>query len=105
MEKSLVSIDRLRSGIEPQTVSQGLGAAKPETEQRKHAKNPDRAILAPLRAALLEHLKVSEPGEQSRLAVRLNIPGGTLSKFISGRNLPEQYRCTLASALEWSEAA
>jgi hypothetical protein len=103
--KSLVSANPNSAAIATHTIHQAEPSASPETEQRKQASHPDRAILAPLRAALLDHLKVSEPGEQSRLADRLNIPGGTLSKFINGRNLPAQYRIALASALEWSEAA
>lgn len=44
-----------------------------------------------LRRSLLEFLEGSEPGEQSRLAMRVGCPGGTLSKFKRGRPLPAEY--------------
>jgi hypothetical protein len=61
--------------------------------------------LAPLRERLVEHLQASEPGEQSRLAIKLGIPAGTFSKFVNGRSLPEKYRAALAAEINWSEAA
>lgn len=51
----------------------------------------DRPELADLRLAFIAHLDRSEPGEQSRLALRMDCPGGTLSKFKSGGGLPIAY--------------
>lgn len=51
----------------------------------------DRPELADLRLAFIAHLDRSEPGEQSRLALRIDCPGGTLSKFKSGGRLPIAY--------------
>ena len=51
----------------------------------------DRPELADLRLAFIAHLDRSEPGEQSRLALRIDCPGGTLSKFKSGAGLPIAY--------------
>jgi DNA-binding Lrp family transcriptional regulator len=105
METSLVSVARVISDIEPQTVSQGIGAPKLETAQRKQANLTRGPFLAPLRNQLIDHLQASQPGEQSRLADRLNIPAGTLSKFINGRNLPDCHAARLASALSSSMEA
>lgn len=52
---------------------------------------PDHPELADLRLAFIAHLNRSEPGEQSRLAMRIECPGGTLSKFKSGGGLPIAY--------------
>lgn len=102
MEKRLVSAKVHLSDIEPQTVSQGIGAAGLETEQRKQAIPISAAFPANLRDMLLAHLSTAEPGEQSRLAKSLGIHGGTLSKFVNGRNLPEHHAATLARALAGS---
>lgn len=51
----------------------------------------DGPELADLRLAFIAHLDRSEPGEQSRLALRIDCPGGTLSKFKSGASLPIAY--------------
>lgn len=98
-EKPLVSAKGYLSGIEPQTVSQGIGLAESETEQRKQANPTPGAFLAFLRKHLADHLAQAGPGEQSRLARDLNIPGGTLSKFINGRGLPDPHASRLA---EWA---
>jgi hypothetical protein len=104
LEKRLISVIPSRSDIGPHTSNQGLGSEGLETDQRKQA-NLISSAVSNLRSALLDHLQANGPGEQSRLADRLGIPGGTLSKFIGGRNLPEQYRGTLAAALRIKEAA
>lgn len=95
-EKPVVSVDRHMSGIEPQTVSQGLGFGDVETEPRKQA-NPDRAaFLANLRTALCDWLNGSEPGTQTKVAEAAGIPGGTLSKFKNGGNLADNHAAALA---------
>nr|WP_166177022.1 hypothetical protein [Altererythrobacter segetis] len=105
LETSLVSVDRRSAKSATLIVYQGEGEAGTETPGRKQATPTSGPISAPLRALLIDHLQASEPGEQSRLAVRLGIPAGTLSKFIHGRNLPAQHRETLAAELQWSAAA
>lgn len=47
--------------------------------------------LADLRIALIDRLNCAEPGEQSRLALKIGCPGGTLSKFKAGGSLPSAY--------------
>lgn len=81
------------------TVYQGLGLGTPETQQRKQAALSIEAQLAELRDRLIEHRRRHEPGEQTRLAKTVQIPPGTLSKFISGRSLPMKYREPLTAAL------
>lgn len=105
METPLVSVGPRYANNAPLIVYQGEGEAGPETGARKQANSHDGAILAALRESLTGHLQASEPGEQTRLADRLGIPAGTLSKFVNGRNLPERYRAPLAAAINWSEAA
>ena len=99
MEKPVVSAKGHLSGIGPQTVYQGEGAAGLETEQRKQANPISGAVSTNLRDLLSARLSSSEPGEQSRVALMLGIPGGTLSKFLSGRNLPQQYQGPLIAYL------
>ena len=99
LEKSLVSREAGLSGIGPHTVSHRGQAAEPETGQRKQANHTPGAFLDNLRADVADRLDRSPPGEQSRLAEATGIPGGTLSKFLNGRSLPEQYRAPLAAAL------
>lgn len=81
------------------TINQGDRGGALETEQRKQASPISRADLGALRDWTLAHLQRHEPGEQSRLAKDVRIPAGTLSKFINGGNLPEQYRGPLAAAV------
>lgn len=50
-----------------------------------------RPELAELRLALIDRVNCAEPGEQSRLALKVGCPGGTLSKFKAGGNLPSAY--------------
>lgn len=52
-----------------------------------------------LRRFAMSFLAKAVPGSQSRLAHEAGIPGGTLSKFLSGRSLPKQYRVPLQLAV------
>jgi hypothetical protein len=52
-----------------------------------------------LRVFATSFLAKAEPGSQSRLAHEAGIPGGTFSKFLRGRSLPEQYRMPLQLAV------
>ncbi len=99
METWLVSTNRQNAKLAPLTSYQGEPSAAAETEQRKQSNPVERQNLDALRNALIEHLRHAEPGEQSRLADALPIPGGTLSKFINGRNLPDQYRARLTDVV------
>lgn len=45
------------------------------------------------------YLAFASPGSQSQLAHDAGIPGGTLSKFLNGRSLPDQYRMPLQLAV------
>ena len=104
-ETSDVSIFGGGSKYGPQIVYQGEGTAEPETQGRKQANPTHGAKLGILRGRLIEHLEHGEPGEQSRLAERLDIPGGTLSKFINGKSLPAHHLDRLERALPHWEAA
>jgi hypothetical protein len=98
-EKPLVSAKQPMSGIEPQLVYQAVAGSERPNDQRKQANLPRAAILAELRESLIARLADAEPGEQSRLALKLGIPGGTLSRFINGRNLPAVYQQSLTILL------
>lgn len=102
-QNSVVStLDR----IAPLTSNQGEPSGTAEIKQRKQANPISGANLTFLRSCLIDHLKVSEPGEQSRLASMIDCPGGTLSKFKNGANLPPEYIESLADTLNLgSEAA
>lgn len=52
-----------------------------------------------LRRFAMAFLLKAEPGSQSRLANDAGIPGGTLSKFLSGRPLPDRHRMPLQLAV------
>lgn len=104
METPHVSVGRSMSKCEPQVLYQGRECSELETDQWKHAHSTSGPFYASLRTRLAEHLSHAEPGEQTRLASSLGIPGGTLSKFINGRNLPADHAAALARAL-MSEAA
>ncbi|MDJ0979253.1 MAG: helix-turn-helix domain-containing protein [Erythrobacter sp.] len=98
-ETSHVSNSGGGSNIGPQIIYQREGEAELETNARKQANPTSGAFLGELRERLVQHLQASEPGEQSRLADTLDIPGGTLSKFVNGKNLPDHHRARLADAL------
>lgn len=99
LEKRLVSVDPSVSNIVTHTSNQAHGAGEPETKQRKQAGPILAADIADLRERLTMHLDANGAGEQTRLADRLGIPGGTLSKFINGKNLPTEYRGPLLAAV------
>ncbi len=94
-----VSADPSLERIAPLTSDQGEPSTDPETEQRKHAGNTSGPFLDILRSRLRDHLNDSEPGEQSRIAKRVEIPGGTLSKFMRGKTLPSKYHDRLSMEL------
>lgn len=108
MEKRLVSDVSTMSDIEPQTVASPPAPLPADFDQRKHGQFPsgaDRGFrlgddVADLRHLTAEHIAKRGPGSQSRLASSVGCPPGTFSKFIGGRNLPEQYRAALADALK-----
>lgn len=52
-----------------------------------------------LRGFTLAYLEWAAAGAQSQLAHDVGVPGGTLSKFLSGRSLPDQYRMPLQIAV------
>jgi DNA-binding MarR family transcriptional regulator len=99
VETPHVSVKGGGSEYVPQVIYQGDGSAEAGTARRKQANPTTAADLRDLRSGLIEHLQSRELGEQRRLADRLGIPPGTLSKFIHGRNLPEPYRRPLAEAV------
>lgn len=98
-ETSHVSNSRGGSNIGPQIVYQREGEAVSETEGQRQANPTSGAKLADLRERLIEHLQASGPGEQSRLADTLDIPGGTLSKFVNGKSLAARYHDRLLRAV------
>ncbi|WP_039576218.1 hypothetical protein [Sphingopyxis fribergensis] len=55
--------------------------------------------LAELRSFARAYLDWASAGAQSKLAHHVEMPGGTLSKFLSGRSLPDQYRMPLQLAV------
>ena len=103
-EKRLVSANHHLSETKTLTVSQGLGPAQLETEQRKQANSNRAAFLASLRTALRGALVDALPGAQTDIAQAAGIPGGTLSRFKKGGNLPDNYAAALARHL-FKEAA
>ena len=98
-DKPLVSVNQPRPNIATHTSNQGIGEAEAQSQQRKQANSYTGADLGELRGLLIARIQTSEPGEQSRLAESAGIPGGTLSKFLNGRNLPEQYRADLSDVV------
>lgn len=99
METPLVSTNPQSAKSTTHTSYQREGSADPETTGRKQANHTSSAFLDVLRADAADRLSKAPPGEQSRLAQATGIPGGTFSKFLNGRSLPEQYRQPLAAAL------
>ncbi|WP_448658297.1 helix-turn-helix domain-containing protein [Sphingomonas sp. CJ99] len=95
------------SNIATQVVSQGQGPNEGNSSQRKQADYANGAFadfangvdLDALRESLRHRLSASPAGTQTSLARQAGIPGGTLSKFIGGRGLPDRYRRSLASIL------
>lgn len=97
--KPLVPANSTSDRIATLTSYQGNPKGEAETEQREQANSCERADLAELWQWTVDHLKRSEPGEQSRLAKSIPIPAATLSKFINGGGLPEKYREPLTDAV------
>jgi hypothetical protein len=55
--------------------------------------------LAELRAFARGYLAQAGVGAQSKLAAEVGVPGGSLSKFLAGRNLADQHRLKLQLAV------
>jgi len=107
LETSLVSVDAQNAKTDTLILYQGEAGSVSETEGRKQANSSSGAFsafrlgddLADLRRLTAEHLAGGDAGTQSRLAKRIGCPTGTFSKFVNGRNLPDQYRAPLAAAI------
>lgn len=99
METRLVSNDRAKSGIEPHTRNQGQEDRRASIGNGNSSHNPRSIFLDGLRTQLINHLKKSAAGEQSQIASAVGCPGGTLSKFIGGRSLPQNHSARLAQEL------
>ncbi|WP_157668139.1 hypothetical protein [Croceicoccus marinus] len=74
-------------------------AGKTGCETPEIVHDPKSGDKADLWKWTVDHLKRSEPGEQSRLAKAVPIPAATLSKFINGGGLPDKYREPLTDAV------
>lgn len=61
--------------------------------------NSSGMALPDLRLFARSYLAWAPPGAQSTLAHETKIPGGTLSKFLNGRSLPDHYRMPLQLAV------
>jgi hypothetical protein len=99
LEKPAVSNDPDYAETTTPIVYQGEGNSAAASQQRKHALERRWADLTDLRERLRSHLQRSQPGEQTRLAARAQIPPGTLSKFIHGRPLPEHHQSRLSEVI------
>ena len=95
-ETTLVSVDLSGAKSAPQLHCHSGEANPIDSVTRKHAKNtPDRTLglsirndaLTQVRDLVKAYLSKAPVGAQSRLAADSEIPGGTLSKFLSGRGL------------------
>ncbi|QUM70853.1 hypothetical protein [Sphingopyxis granuli] len=85
----------------PQGLSDPDGNTSPDTPQIPAGVSASSAAMdePALRQFAMSFLSKAEPGSQSRLAHEAGIPGGTLSKFLRGRSLPDQYRMPLQLAV------
>lgn len=99
LETPLTSVASTLSDSEPHTSNQAIGSAGTPNRKRKQVRPDYGPEVESLREQLRLHLQNGRPGEQNRIAVAIDCPSGTLSKFIHGRNLPEQYRAALAAQL------
>lgn len=82
---SLISANRGNSKTSTHTIKpQGAENSEPTLGLQRKA-------IDDLRTALKHRLAASPAGEQTRIAETLGVPGGTLSKFVNGRGLPDQY--------------
>ncbi len=73
-----------------------IDAVKPPAAKFSNSATMDELEL---RRFAISFLAKAVPGSQSRLAHEAGIPGGTFSKFLSGRSLPDQYRMPLQLAV------
>ena len=102
METPLVSNNPAMVRIGPQTVYQGVedrGAGNGNREHPLSTVDPRSPFPDRLRLQQIDHLKKSAAGEQSQMASAVGCPGGTLSKFIAGRSLPQNHSARLAQEL------
>lgn len=80
----------------PHDVSPSIGNIPDDTLKPSAPVSPSSALdVKELREFAKAFLASAGPGAQSRLAHAAQIPGGTLSKFLSGRSLPDRYRMPL----------
>jgi hypothetical protein len=89
-ETSHVSSNAPCSKTGTQIVSHGLGepsAAFPGGKQGNSASGVSVDLLDALREQVGSYLKLAGVGAQTRLAEASRIPGGTLSKFLTGKGL------------------
>ena len=95
-ETPLVSVELSGSKSAPQLHCHSGEANAVDSATQKHANNrPDRTAGLPIgndaltqvRDQVKTYLSNASAGTQSRLAADSDIPGGTLSKFLSGRGL------------------
>lgn len=98
LETSRLSVGGQMSGIEPQISYHGRGSASEPIIPWKQglAETDSLAVLRRCASAWVER---HGHGAQSKLSDKTGIPGGTLSKFMSGRGLPERHRNSLSAAL------
>lgn len=105
VETPLVSVNPSIPNIGPQVLSHGHGVSGASSEQRKHPLSDrgdfsaDSNPVDEVRSAALLILNNAAPGKQTELARAASIPGGTLSKFLSGRGLARHHLVALQSAL------
>lgn len=99
VETPLVSKVSTLEGNATLTIYQREPTQSGETYQRKQANPTSGAFLDTLRADVLDRLAHAAPGAQTRLAEHLGIPGGTFSKFLSGRGLADRHADALRAAL------
>ena len=100
LEKRLVSVTPHVSKIEPQTCNHTPwleDAPIGNWKQGQETRSAD--FVTALRERLVTYLEQADAGEQSRIAMVIECPPGTLSKFIHGRSLPDRYLGVLAKAL------
>lgn len=85
----------------PEGLSRSDGNIVPDAPQIAAGVSASSAGMAEdeLRRFAMAYLAKANPGSQSRLAHEAQIPGGTLSKFLRGRSLPDQYRMPLQLAV------
>lgn len=85
-------------------VNHAEGLSRSDGNDRLNASESSGAISSgmtsdELRRFAMSFLAKAEPGTQSRLAHEAGVPGGTLSKFLGGKSLPDGYLMPLQLAL------